>query len=455
MPLWRKFRVVFITLGVLIIASLAVGLGLRKSITLSIDGQPQSVSTYAFTVGDLLNDKGIPLSPSDQLSPALGAWLKNNTTIRLVHAIPIQILADGKITTIYSPERKGSTLIEQAGIMLNPGDLLLSGGKNVSVEQVFPLDTPSISLQLVRAVSFSLTENGKLKAITSTAPNLAAALWSAGYSLYASDLLDPDPTTLLTDGLSATLTHSRTVTIRTQAGIVSSRTAASTVGQALQAAHLSLQGLDYSLPSPDKPVPADGAIRLVRVTEQVSIEQTQLPYDTEFQPDSQLELDSQSILQAGEYGIRAKRVRIRYEDGVEASRNVESEWVARPPQTRIIGYGTSLVMHTITVDGVSIQYWRSLSMYATSYHPSEVGNITASGMPLKKGVVAVDTSLIPFYTQLYVPGYGEAVAGDIGGGVIGRWIDLGYSDDDYVPWHSWVTVYFLWPPPDNIVWMIP
>jgi len=34
-------------------------------------------------------------------------------------------------------------------------------------------------------------------------------------------------------------------------------------------------------------------------------------------------------------------------------------------------------------------------------------------------------------------------------------IDLGYSDEDYVPWHQWVTVYLLWPPPDNIMWVVP
>jgi len=72
-------------------------------------------------------------------------------------------------------------------------------------------------------------------------------------------------------------------------------------------------------------------------------------------------------------------------------------------------------------------------MYATSYHPSNTGSTTASGLPLKKGVAAVDRSLIPFYTQMFVPGYGEVIAADIGGGVAGRWIDLGYSDDDYVP----------------------
>ncbi|HEX9091756.1 MAG TPA: G5 domain-containing protein, partial [Anaerolineales bacterium] len=168
-----------------------------------------------------------------------------------------------------------------------------------------------------------------------------------------------------------------------------------------------------------------------------------------------LDLDSQSIVQAGEYGLSAERVRVRYEDGQEITRTVESEWIARQPLPRIIGYGTNVVMHTTMVDGVEIQYWRELSMYATSYHPSEVGDTTASGLPLKKGVAAVDRSLVPFYTEMYIPGYGQAVAADIGGGVIGRWIDLGYSDSDYVPWHQWVTVYFLWPPPGNIVWIVP
>jgi 3D (Asp-Asp-Asp) domain-containing protein len=191
------------------------------------------------------------------------------------------------------------------------------------------------------------------------------------------------------------------------------------------------------------------------VTEQVLVEQTPMSFKTEYQPVSDLDLDSQSIVQAGEYGLTAQRVRVRYEDGKEASRQVDSEWIARQPQPRIIGYGTNVVMHTTTVDGVNIQYWRSMSMYATSYHPSEVGDTTASGLPLKKGVCAVDTSLVPFYTQMFVPGYGEVIAADIGGGVIGRWIDLGYSDSDYVPWHQWVTVYFLWPPPDNIVWVVP
>jgi len=450
-----KVRVILGVLVALVVVSLALIVGLHKTVTLSVDGDSRTVTTYAFKVADLLYDQHIPLSPSDKLSPPLNAWLKNGASISLVRAVPVQILADGVVTSLYSPERVPYTLLEQAGIHTWSADLLLSNGQTVDRTQALPLGVRSISLQLVRSVSFSLTEDRVTKTLASSAPTLGSALWSVGYRLYANDRLSPDANTALVQGLTATFTQSRLVTIHTQSGDLSFRTAALTVGDALEDAHLSLQGLDYSVPAADDLIPSNGKMRLVRVTEEVLIEETPLAFETKFEPVSDLELDNQTIVQAGEYGMTAERIRVRYEDGVEASRKVESKWVARQPETRIIGYGTSVVMHTTTVDGVTIQYWRTLTMYATSYHPSEVGDTTASGLPLKKGVAAVDRSIVPFYTQMYIPGYGEAIAADTGGGVIGRWIDLGYSDDDYVPWHSWVTVYFLWPPPDNIVWIVP
>jgi 3D (Asp-Asp-Asp) domain-containing protein len=49
---------------------------------------------------------------------------------------------------------------------------------------------------------------------------------------------------------------------------------------------------------------------------------------------------------------------------------------------------------------------------------------TSSGVPTAPGVVAVDPSVIPLGTRLTVPGYGEAIAADTGGSVIGNTIDL-------------------------------
>jgi 3D (Asp-Asp-Asp) domain-containing protein len=49
---------------------------------------------------------------------------------------------------------------------------------------------------------------------------------------------------------------------------------------------------------------------------------------------------------------------------------------------------------------------------------------TALGVPVGKGVVAVDPTLIPLGTKLHVPGYGPGLAADVGYAIRGRVIDL-------------------------------
>ena len=67
------------------------------------------------------------------------------------------------------------------------------------------------------------------------------------------------------------------------------------------------------------------------------------------------------------------------------------------------------------------QSGRTMTVSATGY---SLPGHTASGLPVGWGVVAVDPSVIPLGTRLTVPGYGEAVAADVGSGVRGAMIDL-------------------------------
>ena len=455
MSIPRHIRLGVLILALILLVSAALTIGLRKTVTLTIDGQSHPVTTYALRVSDLMRSQGIALSPEDELTPSLDAWLSNGGTITLQHAIPVQILSAGQIYSLYTAERLPSGLLAQAGVTLLPADQLLSNGHPVDPSQPFPPDAKTISLQILPSLSFTLHDGSQTQSLASTAASLGQALWASGYALYDADRLSPPAETPLRSGLAATLVRSRLVTIQTLAADVTVRTAAATVGEALEDAGLSLQGLDYSLPSPEDPIPADGEMRLVRVTEDVLIEQTPLAFETQYQPVSDLEIDHQSIIQTGEYGLTAQRVRVRYEDGQEVSRQVESQWVARQPQPRIVGYGTLIVMHTVDTPDGPINYWRSLTVWVTSYHPSETGsNRTATGALVEKGVVSVNPNYIPYYTQMYIPGYGFGTALDTGN-IGARWIDLAYTDEEYVPWHEYVTIYFIWPPPDNIVWIIP
>jgi 3D (Asp-Asp-Asp) domain-containing protein len=64
---------------------------------------------------------------------------------------------------------------------------------------------------------------------------------------------------------------------------------------------------------------------------------------------------------------------------------------------------------------------RKLVVSATCY---DLPGKTATGIPVGRGVVAVDPSVIPLGSRLYVPGYGHGIAADVGSGIRGAVIDL-------------------------------
>jgi 3D (Asp-Asp-Asp) domain-containing protein len=69
----------------------------------------------------------------------------------------------------------------------------------------------------------------------------------------------------------------------------------------------------------------------------------------------------------------------------------------------------------------STQGGRTLTVTATGY---SLSGRTATGVAVGYGIVAVDPNVIPLGTTMTVPGYGEGVAADTGGAVVGARIDL-------------------------------
>ena len=66
---------------------------------------------------------------------------------------------------------------------------------------------------------------------------------------------------------------------------------------------------------------------------------------------------------------------------------------------------------------------------ATAYSADDPGNsaYTALGTHVRHGIIAVDPSIIPLGTHVYIPGYGEAVAEDVGGAIRGHRIDVAFD----------------------------
>lgn len=368
-------------------------------------------------------------------------------------------LVDGERQyTLQAGPDTPASLAARAGLPLSPADRFLLNGQVVPAEIPLPGGEP-YTLQILRAVNITLRTPEGETAFQSAARTLGQALAERGLTLHAADFLFPPPETALTADITVIYRPARQYQIRVDGVSITVNSSAERVGQVLASAGIPLLGLDYSLPAESAPAPADGVIEIVRVQESLSVAQTSIPFSTRYEYSPEIPLGSENLLQAGEPGLRISTVRIRYENGVEVSRITETERIARQPKEQVIGRGTQVTLQTLDVPGGQIQYWRAVQMYATSYSPCRSGTSTchygtASGLPVQRGVVAMTRSLFNALrgSQVYIPGYGVATIGDVGGGFPdGRlWIDLAYSDDDWQNWSGWVTVYFLAPAPAYI-----
>ncbi|MBE2224175.1 MAG: G5 domain-containing protein [Anaerolineae bacterium] len=254
--------------------------------------------------------------------------------------------------------------------------------------------------------------------------------------------------TILVDGSSQTLqsSHTNPLDVITQAGIL-------------------LNELDYTRPGSAAALQPGDTIEVIRVTEQVIIEDEAIPYETVWQPNDQMDLDTREQISVGTPGLARKQITIRTENGIEVSQEQTASWIEQEPVNEVTAYGTRITLNTINTEQGPREYWRVVKMRVTSYTAASSGKspdhpgygITASGLPAGKGVVAIDPNVVPFQSEVFVPGYGVAIAGDTGGGIRGRWIDLGWDADNYESWTGHVDVYYLAPVPsaDKINYLIP
>lgn len=175
-------------------------------------------------------------------------------------------------------------------------------------------------------------------------------------------------------------------------------------------------------------------------------EQTEsLPKITVYQDDPETEAGEEKIVDEGGDGKLTKIIKITYYEGEEYEREIVSTEKTDPKDKKILR-GTKIVWKTLTTPDGEIKYWKKIRVYATHYDSRCPGcnETTAIGLRAGKGVIAVDPKVIPLRSKVYIPGYGEALAGDTGGAIKGNIIDLGFDDARTAGWSArFVEIYLL------------
>ncbi len=342
--------------------------------------------------------------------------------------------------------------------------ILLSAVIVVSLPACAPTPLPTVSVAAApEMLTVILVDDGEPEDVQLPAVTIGRALAAADRAIYVGDWVDPPLDGLVRSGMTIEIVRARPVLIHVDGRELPFRTHQKQVAGVLADAGVTLTGRDFTDPPLSESV--EDEIRVVRMTEFYRIDYEPVPFEKQWQGVADLEIDRTRIVQAGQNGLMARRMRVELQNGVVQEEGLADEWVQNQPVSRVVGYGMNILVRTIDTPYGSVEYWRAVPMYATSYSPSRAGTplnapwfgLTRSGKVLKKGMVATDPRLIPLGTPLYVPGYGLATVEDTGSGVRGRMIDLGYEDHNFRSWSSYLTVFLRTPvpPASQITWILP
>jgi uncharacterized protein YabE (DUF348 family) len=486
-PSWVKgLLALALVAGVMIL--LAQGLTRTgASLTVELDGQRHEVRTHATTVGEALRRAGLDLYPEDRVSPGLETPLQPGVVIQVERARPVHLQADGRTHQFRTHAATVGQFLAEARVQIGPADELwldeqqvgpdtpLWGGDALVSRTVsyrggprLPADSevgeaPLVALR--RATALKLDDDGVTQTLHTTSDTVGQALEEYGVNLFVGDEITPGLQDRVSPGLLVTILRSVPIQLEVDGRTIRTRTRAETVAVALGQEGIALVGRDRVEPALSEPIRPEMLIRIIRVREELEVEFEAIPFETEWIADPEVEIDNIKLVQEGQPGITKRRYRILYENDQEVERTLEDVWAEQPPVSKTMAYGTKIVIRTMETPDGPIEYWRKMRVYLTSYMPRSCGKppdhprygYTRLGLLLKKGIVATDPEVIPLKTRMYVPGYGRAFAGDTGGGVKGKFVDLGYSDNDYQSWHWWGEVYLLTPVPskDKILYVLP
>jgi uncharacterized protein YabE (DUF348 family) len=160
-------------------------------------------------------------------------------------------------------------------------------------------------------------------------------------------------------------------------------------------------------------------IEVIRVTENVISEDEAMSYQVERTTDPTLEKGLTRTLVAGRNGLARNTLLVTYYNGQEAKRELLKIETLSQPRNKVVAMGN---ITSVSRGGQRLDFTEARYMQASAYTYS--GSRTSSGQDPAVGMVAVDPSVIPLGTKLYVEGYGYAWAADTGGAIQGDRIDL-------------------------------
>ncbi len=282
----------------------------------------------------------------------------------------------------------------------------------------------------------SLVVDGRKTAITTQATRVSDLLEDAGVPVGDGDVVTPPAGARVLAGMTVLVKHAVPVTIDFGGERLKLDVVGETVADALVAAGADLASNPGVTPAVSTPLKRGMIISAPRTFVRIVTEEATLPASVVLRNDPNLARGRRVVSAAGSPGMVLRVYRVLVTDGVEGQRVLSGERVLVAAKPKVVRVGThrqfrlfgllrrSEARPPVAVTAPAAGY--RMRAVATGYSAAEPGldPWTATGRRATYGVCAVDPSVIPLGTKLWVAGYGYAIAADTGGAVRGNHVDL-------------------------------
>ena len=354
------------------VISAVLFVGTKNTVAFTVNGKQQEIHTHADTVGDLLNEQNIQVSNADLVSPSVNTSIEEGLSIEWEQAKKVTITVDGNKKTIKTTADHVSEVLSEANIEVSEQDKL----------------TPALDAEV--------------------GPNANIAVEKAFQ-------------VTLVDGVNEMKEHA----------------AVATVAAFLKQQEIHLNEFDRVEQRMEEPVIPNDVRQVVRVEKVTDVVEAATNFAVETRKDNKVLKGKEKVVQEGKKGLIKRTVEVITENGKPVTRILKNEDVVQKPTKKVVAVGTKVVTASVsrgTKTAAASSGGKEFYVSATAYTAfcNGCSGTTATGIDLRKNpglkVIAVDPSVIPLGSKVWVEGYGYAVAGDTGGAIKGKKIDLFMPD---------------------------
>jgi resuscitation-promoting factor RpfB len=204
----RALMTVLVAVAVLAVAGTTVGYAaMRKSVTLSLDGNAQQVTALGGTVGDVLEDEGVTLGDHDLVEPGVDQAVADGTRISVRFGRPLELNVDGHEQTYWVTATNVSGALQQIGRAFTGAALSVSRGADINRGGL------SLDVATPKKVSVKVGAD-RAKTQTVAALDVRDLLDQLDVSIDKDDRVEPALSQPLRDGAKVVVTRIKVVSKR-------------------------------------------------------------------------------------------------------------------------------------------------------------------------------------------------------------------------------------------------